>query len=116
MLEREEAIRSEAPERVRQEVWGLAVAYNLMRREMEAAAMQWGVPPRRMSFAISLRAIRDLFAWAAVASPGSLPKMLKDLRVELRHFILPPRRSARRYERRVKIKMSGYARNDQHPA
>lgn len=116
MLEREEAIRSEAPERVRQEVWGLAVAYNLIRREMEAAATQWGVPPRRMSFAISLRAIRDLFMWAAVASPGSLPKMLKDLRLELRHFILPPRRSERRYARSVKIKMSGYARNDRHPA
>lgn len=116
MLEREESIRSEAPERVRQEVWGLAVAYNLMRREMEAAASQWGVPPRRISFAISLRAIRDLFVWAATASPGSLPKMLKNLRLELRHFILPPRRSGRRYKRHVKIKMSGYARNDEHPA
>lgn len=116
MLEREEAIRSQAPERVRQEVWGLAVAYNLMRREMEAAASQWGVPPRRISFAISLRAIRDLFVWAATASPGSLPKMLKDLRLELRHFILLPRRSERRYKRHVKIKMSGYARNDTHPS
>ena len=116
MLEREEAIRSQAPERVRQEVWGLAVAYNLMRREMEAAASRWGVAPRRISFAISLRAIRDLFAWAAIASPGSLPKMLKNLRLELRHFILPPRRSDRRYKRHVKIKMSGYARNDGHPA
>ena len=115
MLEREESIRSEAPERVRQEVWGLAVAYNLMRKEMEAAAAQWGVPPRRISFAISLRAIRDLFAWAATASPGSLPKLLKNLRMELRHFILPPRRSERRYARHVKIKMSGYARNAGHP-
>jgi hypothetical protein len=116
MLEREESIRSEAPERVRQEVWGLVVAYNLVRREMEAAAAQWGVPPRRMSFAVSLRAIRDLFAWAAIASPGRLPKMLHGLRLELRHFILPPRRSERRYKRHVKIKMSGYARNSQHPA
>jgi hypothetical protein len=116
MLEREEAIRSQAPERVRQEVWGLATAYNLVRREMEAAALQWGVAPRRISFGMSLRAIRDLFAWAAIASPGSLPKMLKNLRLDLRHFILPPRRSDRRYERCVKIKMSGYARNDRHPA
>lgn len=116
MLEREEAIRSEAPERVRQEVWGLVVAYNLVRREMEAAAMQWGVAPRRLSFGMSLRAIRDLFVWAATASPGSLPKMLAGLRLDLRHFILPPRRSERRYERHVKIKMSSYARNDKHPA
>lgn len=115
MLEREETIRSESPERVRQEVWGLAVAYNLVRREMEAAATQWGVAPRRLSFGMSLRAIRDLFVWAATATPGSLPKMLDGLRLDLQYFILPPRRSERRYARRVKIKMSGYARNDQHP-
>ncbi len=80
------------------------------------AAARRGVAPRRISFAISLRAIRDLFAWAAIASPGSLPKMLKNSRLELRHFILPPRRSERRYKRHVKIKMRGYARNDGHQA
>ena len=116
MLERLEAIRSVAPERVRQEVWGLAVAYNLVRQEMEAAALEWGVAPRRISFAGSLRAVRDLFMWAAVASPGSLPKMLKGLRLEMRHFILPPRRSERRYRRHVKIKMTHYPRNYEHPA
>ena len=116
MLERMEAIRSEAPERVRQEVWGLTVAYNLVRREMEMAALEWGVPPCRISFRGSLRMIRDLFIWAATASPGSLPKMLKGLRLDMRDFILPPRRSERRYRRHVKIKMSGYARNDEHRA
>lgn len=116
MLERMEAIRSQAPERVRQEIWGLTVAYNLVRREMEAAALELGVAPRRISFRGSLRLIRDLFMWAAVASPGSLPKMLKGLRLDMRDFILPPRRSERRYRRHVKIKMSGYARNDEHPA
>jgi len=116
MLERVEAIRSEAAERVRQEVWGLAVAYNLVRQEMEAAALEWGVPPRRISFAGSLRAVRDLFMWAAVASPGSLPKMLKGLRLEMRHFILPPRRSERCYRRHVKIIMTHYPRNYAHPA
>lgn len=114
MLERLEAIRSEAPERVKQEVWGLAVAYNLIRREMELAALGWKVAPRQISFRWSLRSIRDLFMWAAVASPGSLPKMLKKLRIEMEDFILPPRRSERRYKRHVKIKMSSYARNDEH--
>ena len=77
MLERLEAIRSKPPDRVRQEIWGLAVGYNLIRREMELAAGQWGVSPRRISFRGSLRLIRDLFVWAEVASPGALPKMLK---------------------------------------
>ena len=116
MLERMEAIRSQAPERVKQEVWGLTVAYNLVRKEMEAAALELGISPHRISFRGSLRLIRDLFMWAAVASPGSLPKMLKGLRLDIRDFVLPPRRSWRRYRRHVKIKMSGYARNDGHPA
>lgn len=116
MLERVEAIRSQSPERVRQEVWGLAVAYNLIRREMEKAALEWNLPPNRVSFRGSLRLIRDLFMWAALAAPGSLPKMLKGLRLDLRDFILPRRRSERRYPRHVKIKMSSYARNDEHPA
>ena len=111
-----EAIRSQAPERVKQEVWGLTVAYNLVRKEMEAAALELGISPHRISFRGSLRLIRDLFMWAAVASPGSLPKMLKGLRLDIRDFVLPPRRSWRRYRRHVKIKMSGYARNDGHPA
>jgi hypothetical protein len=116
MLERMEAIRSQAPERVKQEVWGLAVAYNLIRQEMEATALELGVSPHRISFRGALRLIRDLFMWAAVASPGSLPKMLKGLRLDFRDIILPPRRSERRYKRHVKIKMSGYARNDGHTA
>jgi hypothetical protein len=114
-LEREEAIRSKSPERVAQEVWGLAVAYNLVRHEMEAVAEKCGVPPRRISFRGSLRLVRDIFFWAEVASPGKLPKMIRDMRIELGRLVLPPRRSERRYPRHVKIKMSGYARNDKHP-
>jgi len=115
-LEREEAIRSKSPERVAQEVWGLAVAYNLVRHEMEAVANKCDVAPRRISFRGSLRLIRDLFLWAEVASPGKLPKMIRDMRIEMEDLIIPPRRSERRYPRHVKIKMSSYARNDGHPA
>lgn len=92
------------------------MAYNLVRHEMEAVALEHDVSPRRISFRGALMLVRDLFMWAAVASPGSLPKMVKQMRVEMRHLILPPRRSERRYPRRVKIKMSGYLRNDEHPA
>jgi len=101
----EEAIRSETPERVRQEVWGIAIAYNLVRREMEAMAKALDLPPRRISFRGSLLLIRDLFVWASVSSPGSLPKMVTQFRLDLRQMILPPRRSERCYPRHVKIKM-----------
>jgi hypothetical protein len=114
-LESAEAIRSETPERVRQEVWGMAIAYNLVRREMEAMAKELDLPPRRISFRGSLILIRDLFIWASVSSPGSLPRMVAQFRLDLREMILPPRRSERCYPRHVKIKMSNYARNRKHP-
>lgn len=115
-LERLETIRSETPEGVRQEVWGMAVAYNLVRREMEAMALEWELPPRRISFRGSLMLIRDLFIWAATASPGSLPKMVKGMRLDMEAMILPKRRSDRRYPRWVKMQVSHYPRNAQHPA
>jgi hypothetical protein len=64
----------------------------------------------------SLRVIRDVFYWAAMTSPGSLPKMVKRMRIDVGKLILPERRVDRRYPRHVKIKMSGYLRNDGHPA
>jgi hypothetical protein len=87
-LEREEAIRSKTPERITQEVWGLAVAYNLVRHEMEAVAIDRGLPPSRISFLRSLRLIRDLFYWAEVASPGKLPKMIRDTRIKIGALVL----------------------------
>ena len=116
VLEREEAIRSERPEGVRQELWGMAIAYNLVRREMDLASRELGLPPRRLSFMCCLRLIRDFFHWSAITqTPGALPKRMERLRVDLRQLILPPRRGDRHYPRHVKIKMSGYTRNHGHP-
>src|SRR5215471_15626500 len=49
-LERAEALRSKAPTRVEQEVWGLLLAYNLVRIVMSRAAPRAGVPPLRLSY------------------------------------------------------------------
>lgn len=113
-LEQLESIRSRTPERVRQEVWGLAVAYNLVRREMEAVAAHLRVPPTRISFRGTLRVIRDAFVWASVASPGAIPKLVERMRLEIAELVLPERRSHRSYPRVVKIKMSNYDRNTKH--
>jgi len=64
---------------------------------------------------MSLRLIRDLFYWAAIAGPGALPKRIRKMRLDMRRLILPPRRSDRRYPKHVKIKMSGCKRNHGHP-
>lgn len=110
MLDREECIRSKSPSAVTQELWGILLAYNLVRLEMAAVAEEAGVPPTRISFVGALHLITDEWLWAAVTSPGAIPARLRALRANLRGLILPPRRSERSYPREVKIKMSNYNR------
>ena len=110
MLDREEAIRSRSAIAVRQELWGVLLAYNLVRLEMEQTANAAGIEPARLSFIGCLRMICDEWLWCAIAAPGSIPKHLRELRAALVTLLLPPRRSERRYAREVKIKMSNYSR------
>lgn len=112
MLAREEAIRSRTPAGVRQELWGIALAYNLVRLEMERAADEAKVPPTRISFVNALSLVR--YCWLISSTPplapGKLPARLADLRRQLKLLVLPERRSERAYPRLVKIKMSNYNR------
>lgn len=109
VLEREETIRSKSPTAVSQEIWGILLAYNLVRLEMERVAVEAGVEPTRISFIGALHLVCDEWLWCAVASPGAIPKHLRNLRAKLARLVLPPRR-ARSYPRAVKIKMSSYPR------
>lgn len=112
MLQRLEAIRSRTPEMVRQEMWGLLLACNLVRLEMERVAEETGVSPLRISFVAALRLIVDEWSWSTTtASPGAIPRHLTDLRDKIRLYVLPERRSERAYPRAVKLKMSNYERN-----
>jgi Insertion element 4 transposase N-terminal/Transposase DDE domain len=111
MLQRLETIRSKSPGAVEQELWGLLIAYNLVRLEMERIADEIGVSPLRISFIAALRYIVDEWGWSTITtSPGAIPKHLDDMRDKIRRFLLPPRRPERVYPRAVKIKMSNYAR------
>lgn len=112
MLAREEAIRSRTPLGVRQEIWGIALAYNLVRLEMERAADEAGVSPTRLSFVNALALIRHAWLlWSTPPmAPGRIPEKLLDLRRHLTLLLLPARRSERAYPRAVKLKMSNYAR------
>ncbi len=111
-LEREEALRSRTPERVRQEIWGLVIGYNLVRLEMERAAEKLRLPPTRISFRHSLLLVRTFLlvtAWAS--NPANLPRRLEDLHNEVALLVLPERRRQRSYPRVVKVKMSNYPLN-----
>lgn len=109
-LEREEALRSKTPARITQEVWGLALGYNLVRLAMARVAARARVPPVRISFRHALQFIRLFWLTAWTTSPGVLPRRLEALHDELALLILPERRPQRRYPRAVKIKMSNYPR------
>ncbi|MGH8577765.1 MAG: IS4 family transposase [Gammaproteobacteria bacterium] len=109
-LEREEAsLRCKSPERISQELWGLAVAYNLVRLTMAEVARRAGVLPNQISYRHTLHFVRAFWISAWHASPGVLPKRLQALHDELPLLLLPPRRP-RNYPRAVKIKMSNYPR------
>lgn len=107
-LERQEAhLRSQSPERILQEAWGLLVAYNLIRVEMAAVAIEQGVPPRRISFRHAIMLIRNAWLSAWLMKPAHLPAMLGTLRAEMALLVLPKRRD-RSCPREAKIKMSNY--------
>jgi hypothetical protein len=111
LLLREEAIRSQTPEGVRQETWGILLAYNMIRLEMARVAEAAKVAPTRISFVASVQRIRSEWEWLAITSgQGTIPKKLLALREDLKRFVLPPRRRERAHPRAVKIKMSSYPR------
>jgi len=110
-LERRETLRSRSPKLVWQEVYGLAIAYNLLRVMMARAAVQAGVEPARISYRNSLLEVRNFFLIAAAVAPGNLPALYRKLCDAMTHLVLPARRS-RRYPRAVKTKMSNYKRKD----
>jgi hypothetical protein len=99
MLDREEAIRSKSPTAVTQEPWGVFLAYNLGRLERQRVADHAGVEPTRKSFVAALRLMCDEWLWCAVATPGAIPKYLRNLRAALTTLILPARRYDRSYPR-----------------
>ena len=111
MLDQSSALlRSGTIEGIHQELWGILLAYNLVRQEMAAIADEQGVRPSRVSFRAAFLHIVDEFLWCALATPGAIPKHLRNLRRDLAHFILPPRREGRSYPRVVKKKESRYTR------
>lgn len=111
MLDRKECLRCKSPPRVAQELWGLLLTYNLVRREMLLVATAHKLSPARISFMSSLLWIANFWVMAWRTSPTNVPKHLGEFHSKLKVLFLPERRSERRYPRHVKIKMSNYSRN-----
>ena len=102
-------LRSKQPALVRQEIWGVLIAYTLLRRQMRLMAQHLKVPPMRIGFHVASIAIIELLRFAPLESAATLPKRLSLLYEQARIFLLPPRRS-RSFPRVVKHKASKYPR------
>jgi hypothetical protein len=107
MLNKTTTLRSKRPELVRQELWGILIAYNLLRHEMARMADDLHLPPHRLSFQwLALAITTALYHWP-LQTPGTLPKRLAWLRQQAANYILPERRT-RSYPRAVKPPRSKY--------
>lgn len=109
MLRQHMTLRSQHPEGVRQELWATLLMYNLIRLEITRIAQEAKVTPERVSFITALRYIVDEWLWSAISpSPGAIPAKLKQMRADIGRFILPPRRSERRFPRAVRMSKTRY--------
>jgi hypothetical protein len=100
-------LRSRAPERVRQEAWGLLIMYNLVRLQMLELAQEQGVPVRQLSFRGAMLLCANVWQSAWHTSPGSIYELMTELQRNLQLLLLPRRRT-RNNPREVKRKMSNY--------
>ncbi len=99
--------RSKTPDRVRQEAYGLLIAYNCVRGLMAEAAATRGVQPRCLSFVECLERIRAAVILFGRDAPDHLYARLV---LSLATCLLPPRREGRRYPRVVKHRVSKWPR------
>nr|WP_159873206.1 MULTISPECIES: transposase [unclassified Raoultella] len=100
-LKGEVTLRSRFPEGVKQELWGILVSYNLLRKEMVDIAGEAGVIPTRISFIAALNILVSQVRVSGKGAAGSIPKHLKGMRENVKAFILPEKRKHRRYDRTV---------------
>jgi hypothetical protein len=101
------AFRSKTPDRVVQELWGMLIAYNAVRKTMCEAARRRELDPRRVSFTSALERIREA-TYEMMRLPTSRLGARHDRMLAAIAWVLVPKRPGRRFPRAVKIKMSCY--------
>ena len=93
-LNGEITLRSRFPEGVRQELWGVLLGYNLVRLEMMNIAQEAKVEPTRISFTSAICIIDMQIRGYALSGDGTIPKKLRLMREDVKHFILPKKDKA----------------------
>ncbi|HAS8529035.1 TPA: IS4-like element ISVvu3 family transposase, partial [Vibrio vulnificus] len=104
-------LRSKTVELVYQELWGLLLGYNLVRREASQAAVAHGRMANEISFKYACQFIASqLKVMSKAVSPGNTPKRLKSLRGDLSILFIDKRPKPNR-PRAVKISKTRYPVN-----
>ena len=107
-------MRSQKPEGVVQEAYGILIAHYLVRYFMHEAVISVGIDPDRISFIDSVRVIRRRLDKFQIVSEEHCAGLYREMLVEIAENQLPPRDN-RSNPRVVKRKMSTFARKrDKH--
>ncbi|REL35194.1 IS4 family transposase [Thalassotalea euphylliae] len=102
-------LRSKKPDMVRQELWGLLLAYNLIRIAMlDAANADEMISPTRLSFSLCMRHVIAFLMLTPIRSASKLPIHYEELLTTLRMFTLPDKLPDRHYPRVVRKKPTKY--------
>lgn len=102
------SLRSHSVESTRQEIWGILIAYNLVRLEMARTAQQAQCAPNEISFVFALGVFQlEMSHAAAERSQGNLPGIIKRMR-ERMILELNVYRPDRKFDRVAKAKPQRY--------
>lgn len=108
MMGMKHTLRSRTKQGIDQEIWGLLIAYNLLRTEMAKAALEANCEPTDISFIRAFHSFQYELHWLAITrAQGKMPILLQRLRQRLVLLHDPPRPD-RKFARIVKSKPQRY--------
>jgi len=99
--------RSRTPTRVKQELYGMVTAYNILRGVMADVGREHDVEPTRLSFTGTLERVRECLRDVMLDHSLSAAARIRFMREAIARGTVP-HRPGRKYPRAVKVKMSGY--------
>ncbi|PKH32646.1 IS4 family transposase [Shewanella sp. ALD9] len=108
LLESRFTLRSNLPELIHQELWGLLLAYNLIRYKMILMAKSLkSVFPNQLSFRDASSHIINKLTNMPLYAPGNVPKLILDIERNAKQFKLEGKRE-RNYPRCLKVSKNKY--------
>lgn len=108
LLQNRLTLRSKTPALIRQELWGVLLAYNLLRFQMAQMAYSLkSVEPNELSFTLAANFIIKELTLMPAVSPGRIPEVIRYMQEMAPVFVLPHRRE-RKYPRMVKRRPQRY--------